>query len=180
MRRDDYDLMQYFLWLLEDLDINEGTDGLFEDHYETLLMLFETDFRWSIEKDWNRVYDGLELRKWYFKETGYEVDSDEKCSILEVLIGLSRRISEDILGDEDNKNLKKHWFWTWFYNLGLMNFSGRNFDKIEVAGRLAVWLNRDFNYDGLGSPFPLVEPPCDQRECEIWKQVMLYLAENGE
>ena len=180
MRRNDYDNDKYFEWLLEEIDIIEGTDGLFEDHFKALSLLFETDFRWSIEKDWNRVCDGLELRNAYKKSTGIGISEGEKCSVLEVLIGLSRRISEDILGDEDDKNLKKHWFWTWFYNLGLMNFGGDKFDRFEVAGRIAVWLNRDFFYDGLGSPFPLVEPPCDQRECEIWKQVMLYLAENGE
>lgn len=173
---------QYFNWLLSQLDIVEGGDGLYEEYYNVLWYLFKIEFRYSIDKDENRIYDAVVFRKDFYGFTG--IDADDlglpACTVLEVLIGLSRRLSEDVLGDEDEKNLKKHWFWTWIYNLGLMNYKGKNYNEIEVGTRVAVWLNRDFCYDGLGSPFPLVEPPCDQRECEIWKQVMLYLAENGE
>ena len=170
----------YFEWLLEGIDVIPGTDKLFEEYANALWVLFNITFKWSIDKDLNRVYDGAILRNLYEKETNTEVVWDTECSVLEVLIGLSRRISEDILGDEDNKNLKKHWFWTWFYNLGLMDYGYDNFDEFEIRSRIDIWMNRDFSYDGLGSPFPIVDPSCDQRECEMWKQVMLYLAENGE
>lgn len=180
MRNFDENLMDYFSWLLGNLDIVPGSDGLYEDYYEVLLEMFSIEFRYVIDKDFNRVSDALMLRKRFENGLRREVEWHNNCSVLEILIGLSRRLSEDVLGDENDENLKKHWFWTWFYNLGLMNFGGRNFDKIEVGSRIAIWINRDFEYDGLGSPFPLVDPPCDQRECEIWKQVMLYLAETGE
>lgn len=180
MRKFDENLMDYFSWLLGNLDIVPGSDGLYEEYYEVLLELFSIEFRYVIEKDFNRVSDALMLRKRFENDLRREVEWHNNCSVLEILIGLSRRLSEDVLGDENDENLKKHWFWTWFYNLGLMNFGGRNFNKIEVVGRVSLWMNRDFEYDGLGSPFPLVDPPCDQRECEIWKQVMLYLAETGD
>lgn len=170
----------YFRWLLAGLDIVPGrSDHLFEDYGVVLRQLFDTPFKVVIEKDINRLYDAILLRDEYYTETGEDLfENPDGCSLLEILIGLSKRISEEIVGDEDNQNLKKHWFWTWLYNLGLMDFRyAKSYEK-GVTARLSVWLNRDFEPDGYGSPFPLNEPPDDQRGDEMWKQAMLYLSEN--
>lgn len=165
----------YFNWLLRKFEF--GDDEICQ--YEPLLhQLFCMEFKYKIPKDWGRVSYGLAMREDFEAETGYILsDSMWNCSVLEVLLSLSQIISESIIGDPDEKNYKKKWFWTWINNLGLLDCKGDRYSRSEACIRLEIWMNRDFEPDGLGSPFPLKNPPCDQREAEIWKQAMLYLAE---
>ncbi len=169
---------EYYAWLI-------GYFGFSDDeicHYEELLhQLFITEFKCVLEKDLNRVSYGLLFRDEFYESTGIDIsDSMWSCSVLEVLMGLSKSIAESVLGDLDDQNLKKSWLFTWLRNLGLLDILRKNgdYNRLDVCIILQIWMNRDFQADGNGSPFPLRRPTCDQRSAEMWKQAMLYLSEN--
>lgn len=164
----------YFDWLVKKVRGNEISLKPYDD---ILWQLHSIDFRYSIPNDINRIADGMKLRDWYISENGKEDFSSWPCSVFEVLIGLARRISEDVIGDEDGHLLRK-WFWEMLHNLGVLNYAGRRYDRGRICTLIEVWISRSFEPDGGGSPFPLKAPEEDQRRVEIWTQICSYLAEN--
>lgn len=126
-----------------------------------------------VEYDENRALDGLELRREYEETEGLSLSSGP-CSVLEVLIALARRMAyieyDPVVGEEEHINI---WFWDMLTNLGIDPDldNDRNIDKI------ILWIERKFERNGRGSPFPLQNPVADQRKVEIWYQMQAYLAE---
>ena len=174
-RFDESTLDGYFKWLIGWLMLE---DEEVDAYIDLLEQLFCMEFRYVLNKDVNRIYDGLDLRKEYCEEFGVELDKSYPCSVFEVLLGLSRRLAKSVLGDFDDEKLTSRWFFTWLHNLGLLKFAGNRLNRPAVFTIVEVWMHRDFDYSGLGSPFPLKRPEIDQRKIEIWQQMMLYLAEN--
>ena len=170
-------LSAYYRWLI---GLVGCENGRFSGANKLLKQLFNIDFCYNILPDRNRVGDGLYLRETWNFETGNNEEIDRPCSVLEVLIGLSKRIAQDVIGDPDGTGLTEKIFWRFAGNLGLCEYLGNRYDKNEVIFLIEKWMERDFDYDGEGSPFPLRFPNEDQRECEIWQQVMNYLAENPD
>lgn len=97
------------------------------------------------------------------------------CSVLEMLIGLSRRLAFEGGGEPAG------WFWLLMRNLTLDGMDDERFDLMDptivddIVQRL-VW--RQYNWDGKGGLFPLQFPNRDQREVEIWYQMQAWLLEN--
>lgn len=167
----------YFEWLI-DTYLWEKT--LWKTSIKVLKQLFAIDFTYRIENDVNRIYDGLDIRKKFTNETGIMLDDIRPCSVLEVLLGLSIRFAENVLGDPDETGLAAKWFWKMVENLGLKGLSGSRDDRSMCIILVEIWMDRDFEPDGNGSPFPLRNNHgIDQREVEIWQQIMNYEAENG-
>ena len=111
----------YFTWLYSQV----GTVRLknpSRTHWSLLRQLFKKEFIWIVPNDDNRVGDGRDLRHEFLheKELDDEVTVDWLelgCSMLEMLIGLSRRLSFEADGEPQN------WFWTLLDNVGLEIFS---------------------------------------------------------
>src|SRR4051812_31166616 len=88
---------QYLDWLISQIEFNTTKT------YQGLLdCLHATEFVWIVPNDDNRVYDGLDLRTEFVDGThGWALDeimqlpvmTGKGASILEVLIGLSRRVA---------------------------------------------------------------------------------------
>ena len=78
----------YFRWLIHKV----RTDG--RSRYHDLLWIMDnTEFVWIVPNDDNRLMDGLELRKEFFREQKIRGKPLARpCSILEVVVGLSRRL----------------------------------------------------------------------------------------
>ena len=165
---------EYFLWLLNRIEIPEYDI----DNYSYLMeFLYDFDFYWVLDLDANLAARGLDLR--------YEFDPNmdlgiKTCSVLEVLVSLAWCWEHDITYDFQIGDRSGLWFWTMLENLGLTEFSDWNFDSRFVEEKLHIWLSREFNYDGIGSPFPLKEAHRDQRNLIIWLQVNDYVMENVE
>ena len=144
----------YFEWLLKMIKPTTNYRSLLE-------MLFNIDFISIIPMDNNRINDGNLLRHEYIREKNYqsyyiEYLGEHGCSILEMMIALSRRIEVDIMSDPDYGNRTTKWFWGMVDTLG--------------------FINRKYDPDGHGSLFLSVGNR-DNRTIEIWYQAQAYLVQ---
>lgn len=90
--------------------------------------------------------------------------------MLELLIGLSRRLSFEEDGDS------RRWFWQLLTNVNLAQYNDK--EKLPLATvdevlQRVIW--RTYNTNGIGGLFPLNNPSKDQREVELWYQMSAYL-----
>ncbi len=164
----------YLKWLYDQVNLRKR-----QPTYWTILrQMLKKEFIWYVPNDDNRAEDGRQLRDEFIEDLGlYDIDPDWMalgCSVLEMLVGLSRRLS--FLTEREPRD----WFWELVENLGLRyddrnpSLNERNIE--EVLNRL-VW--RTYSRSGLGGIFPLKNPKGDQREIELWYQMSQYLQENG-
>lgn len=179
---DEFD--EYFIWLM-DL-VNTNVDA----YSELLYFLHDTDFVWCLDRDDGRAADGLKLRDEYRDamagmgfDASWVVLMDKPCSVLEMLIGLSRRM-DDMLIEDYMAPRVPIWFWKMIKNLGLAKYTNgilmnaSDDDYYDIQEILNRWMNRDFEPDGTGSIFPLENAYTDQRERTIMYQLNAYVLEN--
>jgi hypothetical protein len=137
------------------------------------------EFIWLIPNDDNRLEDGKDLRYEFLDEEGIdEVDPDWMslgCSVLEMMLGLSRRLSFEAEGKP------RDWFWHLIENLGLTHLNDKDYDDRtrelvdETFGRVIFRL---YERNGQGGLFPLRHPKENQQNVELWYQLSAYLLEN--
>lgn len=147
-------------------------------HWSLLKQLYSIEFVWIIPNDDNRAEDGKNLRYEFVDERGYyDVDPDWMglgCSFLEMLVGLSRRLSFE--SDRE----PRYWFWHLLENLGLTGYTDHvryNREEVDDIANTVIW--RTYEKDGRGGLFPLSYTNQDQREVEIWYQLSAYLLQDG-
>lgn len=162
---------EYFEWLC----LLVGTEiPKYSCYWGLLEELYLIDFRSPVYMDKNRALDGIALREKWADECGIRGDliGDKPCSVLEMLVALSKRLEEDVIGDP-----KMMIFWEFLSNLGLLECSDDRFDSYFVDEIVENWLDRDLDFDGNGGICPLKRPILDQKNEEIWAQSMSYLNE---
>jgi hypothetical protein len=118
--------------------------------------------------------DGRELRYEFIEEENIDSVDDEwlnlGCSMLEMLIALSRRLSFDAEGEP------RAWFWHLLKNIGLDHLTDdQPYSEGDVADVLETVIWRRYNADGSGGLFPLKNAQQDQKKVEIWYQLAAYL-----
>lgn len=167
----------YFPWLYSQVAPTKVRSRT-KSYWKMFRQLYNTEIVWIIPNDDNRLEDGKELRKeWFDLERNIPIDEHWLhlgCSVLEMLIGLSRRLCFET---EINSEL---WFWKLMENLELYmyNDSVPNAEKdIEIIIEQLIW--RTYSPDGRGGLFPLSNPDDDQRRVEIWYQMFAYLEEEN-
>lgn len=146
---------------------------------------FSESTAYLVPNDSNRIADGIKLRLEFAEE---EIGSNEclefldmDCSVLELLIGIARRMDDNIAISTSEDNTEDL-FWELIENLNLDVFTddrcsnGANKDRIDDI--ITVFCERLYCKDGRGGIFPLRNPPKDQVKTEIWYQMMAYLEEN--
>lgn len=166
----------YLTWLYSKVaNVRERVPS--RTYWNLLRELYKKEFVWIIPNDDNRIEDGKELRWEFLREANLnESDSTEwlslGCSVLELLIALSRRAAFE------TDDPASYWFWIMVSNLGLGKVSDAN-PKPEGAidHILDNFIWRTYNTDGWGGLFPLIEPSEDQRQVELWYQLNAYLLE---
>lgn len=143
--------------------------------------LYVKEFVWFVPNDDNRIADGMALRDEFLREQGIDdVDRnwyDIGCSMLEMLIALSRQASFEDL----NERTPGEWFGIFLQNMGLDRYNDRDYsDSLaqDVDEKLDLVIYRNYNKDGTGGIFPLKNPRDDQRKIELWYQMSAYLLEN--
>jgi hypothetical protein len=165
----------YLRWLYSQVG-NDRLRDRRKTHWSLMRLLYTKEFVWLIPNDDNRLEDGRDLRMEFVDELGLE-DLDPNwmtigCSMLEMLIGLSRR-----LYFEEESNTIDEWFWELIDNLGMRDVD-IDFDRHGThSERLDRVIWRTYRQDGSGGLFPLRYPEVDQREVELWYQLCAYLLE---
>lgn len=153
-----------------------------EKHYGRLFeALHDIPFIYCMDRDENREIDGMDLREQYeIPDCSNAVAEDfyaQKCSVMEMLVALSIRVDDDIVGDPGEEH-PEDFFMEMIRNLGLDRFKQNRCRRGDVDRIVDRWMKRDFGPDGAGSPFPIHDDPRDQRDLEIWDQVNSYINEN--
>lgn len=169
----------YFQWLY-------GQVGSVEDnipshtYWRMLKQLYKKEFVWIIQNDDNRALDGKDLRREFIdREAVRRVDPAWMrlgCSMFELLIGLSRRLSFEGGGEPDS------WFWTLIANLGLEVYPDNRYLPEDVVDEiLNRVIFRTYDRRGCGGLFPLnSKVVSDQRKVELWYQLNTYLIEKEQ
>lgn len=176
---------EYFDWLCAHITPEYGALSN-KAYYGLFKCLHEKQFVWVVANDDNRIQDGLDLRNCFLHDIGYEgsdpfVDSishkgmvEEPVSVMEVLIGLSRRLA---FLDEETPEI---WAWRLIENLGLHKMCDpigpEMIQAIDEKLETLIW--RTYDPDGTGGFFPLSYPGANQTKVEIWYQMAAYLEEN--
>lgn len=167
---------QYLTWLYSEVS-EVRTRKSSKTFWNLFRQLFSTEFVWFVPNDDNRAEDGRALRLEWATNTKTEVNSNWLslgCSFLELLIGLSRRLSFET--DDDSSN----WFWHLINNLGLLGFHDRsNFKSEDVEDITAAVIWRTYDKNGHGGLFPIRHTSNDQRQVEIWYQLSEYLLQDS-
>jgi hypothetical protein len=166
---------QYFRWLYDQVGSIKRTT-----HWQLLRQLHSKEFVWIIPNDDNRLEDGRDLRLEFIQDHYHHEDSidpmwmDLGCSMLEMLIALSRRL------EFEDDTPAKEWFWQMMENLDLSectDASGYSEQEVDEILDDVIW--RLYKPNGHGGLFPLEHAEEDQRDIEIWYQFSAYLQEIG-
>ena len=145
-------------------------------YWSLLKQLYTTEFVWLVPNDDNRVEDGRDLRVEFIQQSNFPHVTDEwmgmGCSMLEMLIALSRRLSFE--ADRE----PRAWFWHLLRNIQLDNYTD---DKPDFRGDVEESLNRviwrTYDKNGHGGLFPLEHSDIDQTKVELWYQLSAYLTQ---
>lgn len=148
-------------------------------YWSLLRQLYTKQYIWFIPNDDNRMEDGRDLRYEFANQNQLELDEEWSrlgCSILEMLIGLSRRLSFEADGEA------RDWFWQLITNLDLRSTSDADYKSypdtfvlVDSALERLIW--RTYRADGRGGLFPLKRPREDQTKVEVWYQMSRYLSQ---
>lgn len=166
---------RYLTWLYGQVaDVKARKSS--KTYWDLLRQLYSTEFVWFVPNDDNRAEDGRELRCEWYDQEGIRPDpnwNSLSCSFLELLIGLSRRLTFEAEGDVPS------WFWHLINNMGLLGFHDRSdFSSEEVEERTSAVIWRTYEPNGNGGLFPLRHTEQDQRQVEIWYQLSEYLLQD--
>lgn len=166
----------YLTWLYNHIADSEDTNKS-RSFWKLARQLYIKEFIWWVPNDDNRVEDGKYLREIFIDDQHLEnVDPDWlelDCSMLEMLIGLSMRLS--FLGEGEPID----WFWRLIDNVGLRYSDRGNYPESFINEVLDNIIWRVYKFSGSGGLFPLRHPERDQREVEIWYQMNAYLLERN-
>jgi|SRR5215216_434289 len=166
----------YFQWLYG--QVGSESNQRARTHWNLLRRFHQTAFVWTVPNDDNRAEDGRDLRREFIENENIEdVDPDWmslQCSMLELLIGLSRRLSFEDDGSP------RRWFWQLVENLNLAQYTDKErLPTATVDEALNRVIFRQYNPNGIGGLFPLRNSPQDQREVELWYQLSAYLLDEN-
>lgn len=168
---------RYLKWLYGQV-ANVKTRAKNRTHWNLFRQMHDTIFVAQIDHDENRIADARDMRYEFLAEAEDEQGNRDwtrlPCSMLEVLIVLSRHLSFEM--DDPVKT----WFWHLIEVLDLEQFNDREYNEssqevIQETIDRVIW--REYKPNGEGGLFPLRNPARDQREVELWYQLNAYLLE---
>lgn len=172
---------RYFEWMC-DL-VCDGKQYRKSSYRKLLQYLNSVTFTYILSLDGNRYEDGIDLRYRF----GYDNDIDESviasylddrpCSVLEMMIALSRRCEEHIMFNPDIGDRTGQWFWGMISNLGLIGMTDSRFNESYAEEIIDRFLNRKYERNGEGGLVTVSNSQYDMRTTEIWYQIMWYLTE---
>lgn len=169
---------RYFDWLYSQIGLLRNSNPA-RSYWLLAEQFHNKRFEWAIPNDDNRTEEGKLLRNEFLNDFEAECEYvwiDQDCSVLEMMIALSRRIEFESAQDAF------YWFWKMVENLKLREYTDDTYDDevaMVVDKAITAVIDRQYRKNGSGGLFPLKNPRADQRDVEIWYQMSLYLLENG-
>lgn len=165
----------YFKWLYSQV-ASVRLKNPAQTYWSLLKQLHKKEFDWFVPNDDNRQEDGRDLRYEFADKTNTPLDQawlDLGCSFLEMLIGLSRRLTFE------SEGTAREWFWQLMINLDLDLYNDAHIHRREkeIDNTMERVIRRTYHPDGHGGLFPLQTPSEDQRYVELWYQLSEYLLE---
>lgn len=170
----------YLKWLYSQIRTRYAQRNTNGTYWNLLRQMHQKEFVWLVANDDNRIADGLEIRAEFINSVaerdGPHGTLDYGCSVLEVLIALSRKLEFEAGGEACN------WAWQLIENLELDKYRdpGRRGQEQQVEVVLETLIWRTYSPNGMGGFFPLISSDEDQTRVEIWYQMAAYLAESQE
>lgn len=171
----------YYNWLINQIS-SYSYD--IESYQQLLQRLYEVEFYAVLERDENRISDGLHLIREYEdwcteNDSLPNIESDhDYCSVLELLIALSIRIEYELMYNINYGDRVSEWFWTMLENLGLDQMYDDNYDQFTVDSILHVYINRLYEPSGKeGNIFYSNNRGTNLKDMEIWSQMNNYFDE---
>lgn len=176
----------YFEWLKSEA-FSLATE---RREYEGVLRdLHDIPFYWTIWSDENRAGDAMSFRQYEFLNFQMGLEGVDQVwlgnwataapSVLEVLLGCARRWVFYFEG------YIQPYFGHMFRNMGFDRYPGRVLStdsRDRIRDKVDVWLSRQFEPNGVGSPFPVDNMRAfdiiDMRKVDIWGQMNAYSAEH--
>ena len=165
----------YFVWLYSQVgSVSEKRPT--RTYWNLAKLLYTREFAWTVANDDNRAEDGRDLRQEFADEQQIEITEPGwmrmSCDMLELLIGLSRRLAFEGEGEPSS------WFWHLIENLELTPYhDAMKLPEPHINEVLDNVIWRQYEPDGRGGLFPLQHPQEDQRDVELWYQLCSYLLE---
>ena len=166
---------QYREWLF-----NQVLDSRHHKYRKLVEILHETDFTYTLPMDGNRFEDGIDLRYRFCWEKGIKdaavaqsID-DRPCSVLEMMVALSKKCEEQIMYDFEIGDRTGRWFWEMIDSLGLADMDDRHINRAVVHYIIDRFLARQYAPNGNGGLFTF-DDGVDVRNEEIWCQMMWHL-----
>ena len=170
---------EYFEWLCSLVKAEKEYSMLWQK-------LHDMDFVWIVDRDENRASDGKYLRYIFTIEAfDKDVDADEidqilsgPCSVMEFLVGLARRIEDDIMESVDLENRTYRWFHEMVGNLGLLKYDNKHYSDGEIDAIVHRFMSRKYSKNGVGNIFRVghFSGPVFS-SLEIWSQMQAYFLE---
>lgn len=167
---------QYFAWLCSLVD-----DGRSDQYSQLLHQLKNTDFRYTMHMDGNRLADGINLRYRFGREEGIKdpiiavLIDGKPGSVLEVTVALAVRCEEQIMENSEIGDRTHIWFWGMVESLGLLSMTDQDYDPQYVEFVLNRFMDRDYEANGRGGLFTVRYPKNDMRDVDIWYQMCMFL-----
>ena len=172
----------YLDWLIH---IVWDKDGLkVKTHRKLIEQLHKTPFFVLNPNDQPREDDGVDLRWRFAWEYGHAGDdliyvrnySEEKCSILEMMVALAFRADEEFTKQINDNSTVQKIFWDMVKNLGLLGETDNVYDEDNVAYILERFNRRLYKPNGKGGLFYFpYNDTDDMRQFEIWYQLCWYI-----
>lgn len=170
---------EYVNWLFGLVYKNRSSRQI--SYTKLLTHLDSIPFRYIIAKDQGRAEHGIDLRYHFALERKPDVDPDiimdilgGPCTVLEMMIALAIH-AENIMDNPQLGDRTAQWFWDMVKSLGLGRMTDENYDSRVVESAINRFLDRDYEPDGRGGLFTIVNSGCDLRTVEIWWQLCWYL-----
>ena len=170
---------EYFNWLcfiaIPDNRVRNNMINLLE-------YLYTVNFDYIMETDYNRWVDGndLKYRFAYDRELSYDLVDDylpRRCSMLALLVSLACRMEERYMAESDGTNKIPIWFSMMLDNLGIAAITNQNFDTDVIDGHLKRFMFRQYDNDGTGGLFRIIDCPVDMTKIDIWRQMSMFCSE---
>jgi hypothetical protein len=94
--------------------------------------------------------------------------------VLEMILALAMQM-DSIVGDVEGELDVRHFFWLMIDNLDLAWMTDDKYEKAYVYGRVAMFLDRQYEPNGDGNIIYIPDCRDDLRDIEIWAQMCWYL-----